>query len=144
MDAWEMNLRDGMSRFGMNDLNYWNKNLTEWTEEWLKVVESVDGIALVKKSKNADEIEISVKLKESDLKFEGRLKFYTRESQFALKISTIEKYTKNFPEFFPQWVDEELNEIEIREREFVLENLNFRFRKFLEWFENREVTWKNL
>lgn len=138
MELWELNLRDGMSQHGMNNLESWNKRLRGWVDEWKNVVEGVDGVRMAKQKMNLDEVVIEILLRESELKFEAKLEYFTEDDRFGLKLSAIESYSSKFPDFTPHTVKEKIMDIENREKGFVLQALNNRFLNFLDWFQNRE------
>lgn len=155
MDDWETNLRDGMSPFGMNNLKALNKDLEKWIDEWIKVVSNIDGIIIAKRElghfyPNPNATRLSIRTENDGspgniLKFEAMLEFITNEDgRLALSISAIEKYSPDFPKVFPNWVEEEITDIEIREKGFVLEVLNIRFLKFLKWSKTRVNIWENI
>jgi len=149
MEEWEMNLRDGFSQFGMNNLESMNKGLYDWTKNWISVLNTIEGVGIAKRTRNNLEnyIDIEVKMKGSDLQFKAHVIFKMIDKDVTLNISNICKYdfvSRDFsPDFEPQWEEENFIGIEIREKSFVLELLNIRILAYLQWFQKREEYFKD-
>jgi len=149
MEDWEINLRDGFSQFGMNNLESMNKGLYDWTKNWISVLNTIEGVGIAKLSRNHIEnyIDIEVKMKGSDLQFKAHVIFTMVDKDVTLNISNICKYdfvSRNFsPDFEPQWEEENLIGIEIREKGFVLQLLNNRILEYLQWFMIRNEHFEN-
>jgi len=149
MEEWEMNLRDGFSQFGMNNLESMNKGLYDWTKNWISVLNTIEGVGIAKLIFDHKEnfIDIAVKMKGSDLQFKAHVIFKMIDKDVTLNISNICKYdfvSRDFsPDFEPQWEEENFIGIEIREKSFVLELLNIRILAYLQWFQKREEYFKD-
>ena len=149
MEKWEMNLRDGFSQFGMNNLDSMNKYLRDWTKNWISVLNTIEGVGIAKLTTNHIEIyiDIEVKMKGSDLQFKVHVIFKMIDKDVTLNISNICKYDHVFrdfsPDFEPQWEEENFIGIEIREKGFVLQLLNNRILAYLQWFQKREEYFKD-
>ena len=144
MEQWQINLKDLVGSLGFHPYTKWNNTLIKWCKEWSSLLQENDNIETYCSSypNQNQATEIKVKLG-SWVDFKASAFFEPNDNgSFSLSIH----FTKSFN--FKQdinnstygttidcysWVCDSLTEVEIREKNLVMQLLNNGLEMFIIW-----------
>lgn len=146
MEKWEMNLRDNLSALGFHDYKQWNETLYQWCTQWVNIINERDDLRAGCSTSgefSRRTVDVEVKQYGGYIPFKASL-IYECNHNGMFSLSFLSSVSFDFEKHNSQLLSSEKDdaynwEIDsrtgsyIRDKDDVLEILNLRFMKYMEW-----------